>query len=219
MMQMDDKAQASSLTYMLLFLVVMMVMVTTPIGTILGELFAIVLEPTIGFGGDYPVLTIFLAGLIVVFLSGSLTNFFTDWKKMGESQEIARVFQKELQKATREGNKNRVEKLRKMQPEIFKKQQEAQGGSMKSMMFLIIFILPIFIWLRSFLAGLDHIYFTVPWANSISFLDRIYIMQAWLWLYLIFSMVIGTVIRNGLKYISWSDWWKNFKSRIRPSTN
>ncbi len=44
-------------------------------------------------------------------------------------------------------------------------------------------------------------------------------MQSWLWLYLIFSMVIGSIVRNGLKYMSWSNTWKNIKSKIRPSSN
>ena len=162
----------------------------------------------------------FFAGLLVVLLSSSLTNFFTDWKKMGESQEISKAFQKEMQKARKEGNTNRVNKLMKMQPEIFKRQQEASGGMMKPMVFLIIFIWPIFIWLRIFLTGLPYYYFTVPWANQVSFFSKPFLMQAWLWLYLIFSMIVGQVIRQGLKYLSWTDQWKNFKSkiRLRPSS-
>ena len=107
----------------------------------------------------------------------------------------------------------------KMQPEIFKKQQEASSGMMKPMVFLIIFIWPIFMWLRGFLTELPHYYFTVPWANQISFFSKPFLMQAWLWLYIIFSMVVGQVIRQGLKYIGWSDWWKNIKSKIRPSAS
>jgi hypothetical protein len=32
-------------------------------------------------------------------------------------------------------------------------------------------------------------------------------------------MAVGQIIRQGLKYISWSDWWKNVKSKIRPSVS
>jgi len=216
----DDKAQASSMTYMMLFLVLMMLFLFTGIGGPLGAAFGSVLEPVIGFEGQYPVLTIVLAGIIVVTLSGSLTNFFTDWKKMGEMQQTQKAFSAEMQKARREGNTNKVNKLMKMQPELMKKQQEASSGSMKSMLFLFIFIWPIFIWLRTFLAGLSHYAFTTPWAHSVSLIPEPankFIMQNWLWLYLIFSIVIGQVIRQGLKYISWTDWWKNVKSRIRPS--
>ena len=218
--KMNNKAQGSSMTYMMLFLVLMMLFMFSGAGPILGEIFGAALEPIIGFGGQYPILTIVLAGIIVVTLSGSLTNFFTDWKKMGEMQQTQKAFSAAMQKARKEGNQNRVNKLMKMQPELMRKQQEASSGSMKSMLFLFIFIWPIFIWLRTFLAGLSHYYFTAPWANSVSLIpgnaDK-FIMQNWLWIYLIFSMVIGQVIRQGLKYISWSDWWKNVKSGISPT--
>lgn len=215
--KMDNKAQGSMMKYLMIMLIMMFVFTSTNIGIHLGNLFGLALQPIIGFKGQYPVLTIFLAGIIVVILSGSLTNFFTDWKKMGEMQQTQKAFSAEMQKARKEGNTNRVNKLMKMQPELMRKQQEASSGSMKSMLFLFIFIWPIFIWLRGFLAGLDHFYFTTPWVQSVSLFDKPFLMQAWLWLYLIFSMVIGQVIRQGLKYISWSDWWKNIKSKIKPS--
>lgn len=178
-----------------------------------------VFYPIIGFGGNFPTLTLFLAGLIVVILSSTLTNFFTDWLKMGESQEMSRAFQKEITKARKEGNTNRVNKLMKMQPEIMRKQTEASGGMMKPMVFLMIFIWPIFMWLRSFLAAQPHHYFTTPWANNVSFFSWPFgFGQAWLWLYIIFSFVIGQLIRNGMKYISWSDWWKEIKGKIRPNS-
>jgi uncharacterized membrane protein (DUF106 family) len=215
--KMDDKAQGSMMKYLLIMLIMMFVFTSTNIGIYLGQIFGLALQPIIGFNGQYPVLTIFMAGIIVVILSGSLTNFFTDWKKMGEMQQTQKAFSAEMQKARKEGNTNRVNRLMKMQPELMRKQQEASSGSMKSMLFLFIFIWPIFIWLRGFLAGLDHFYFTTPWVQSVSLFHRPFLMQAWLWLYLIFSMVIGQVIRQGLKYISWSDWWKNIKSKITPS--
>jgi len=216
---MDDKAQGSTLLYLMLFMMIIL-FVMPYLGPILGYYFGLVLEPVIGFNGNYPVLTLAFAGLIVVFLSSSLTNFFTDWKKMGESQEISRAFQKEITEARKTGNTNKVNKLMKMQPQIMKRQTEASSGMMKPMLFLIIFIWPIFMWLRGFLGGLDYYYFTAPWGNMVSLIPsdpEKFIMQTWLWLYLIFSMVFGQMIRQGLKYISWSDWWQNIKGKIRPS--
>jgi len=214
----DDKAKGSSLILLLLIMFIMMfVFGQQSVQVAIINFGQAVFYPLIGFGGNYPILTIFLAGLIVVFLSSLLTNFFTDWIKMGQSQEITRAFQKEMQDARKEGNQNRVKKLMKMQPEIMKKQTEASGGMMKPMVFLIIFIWPIFMWLRYFLANLPHYTFTVPWSESVSFFDKPILMQAWLWLYLIFSIVIGQVIRQGIKYISWSERWQNIKNSIIPS--
>lgn len=217
MRKLDNKAQGSNLLLLLIFIMLIFFIMPT-LGPVLGYYFGLVLQPLIGFDGQFPVLTLFFSGLIVVLLSSTLTNFFTDWKKMGESQEITKAFQKEITKARREGNTNRVNKLMKMQPEIMKRQTEASGGMMKPMVFLIIFIWPIFMWLRAFLTDLPHYYFTLPWSNDVPLISHeTFIMQAWLWLYLVFSIVVGQIIRHGLKYISWSNWWKNIKAKIRPS--
>ena len=214
MKKIDNKAQANNLLIMMVLLMMMFFIMPT-FGPILGYYFGLVLNPAIGFHGKYPVLTLFLAGIIVVTLSSTLTNFFTDWKKMGETQEMQKAFSKEMQKARKEGNTNRVNKLMKMQPEMFKKQQEASSGMFKPMVFLIVFIWPIFMWLRQgFLFNLDHYYFTLPWANNISFFYSPFLMQSWLWLYLISSMVVGQIIRQGLKYISWSSWWEKTRKKI-----
>lgn len=219
MEKMDNKAQGSMFLYLLIFLfLIFFVFSNQAVQVAMINFGQAVFYPIIGFGGQYPVLTIVFAGFFVVILSGLLTNFFTDWKKMGASQEVTKAFQKEIQKARREGNTNRVAKLMKMQPEIMKKQQEASSGSMKPMLFLIIFIYPIFMWLRFFLVGLPHYYFTTPWANEVSFFSWPFgFGQAWIWLYIIFSFVIGHIIRQALKLISWSNWWKNIRAKIRPS--
>ncbi len=132
-------------------------------------------------------------------------------------QELSRAFQKEVTAARKEGNTNRVNKLMKMQPEIMKKQTEAQSGMMKPMIFLFIFIVPIFMWLRYFLGDLSYYYFTTPWANGVLLYYKPFLMQSWLWIYMMFSMVVGQIIRQGLKWISWTDWWKNTKVKILPS--
>ena len=215
---MNDNAQSSQLLILMLLMFVMLFIFGDPgISAMISTSLNTVFYPLIGFSGNYPVLTLVLAGIFVVFLSSFFQNLFTDWKKMGESQEITKAFQKEMTAARKEGNTNRVNKLMKMQPEIMKRQTEASSGMMKPMFFLFLFIVPIFMWLRFFLGGLEYYYFTVPWNTSISFFDKPFLWQAWLWLYLIFSMVVGQVIRQGLKWISWSDWWKKTKPRILPS--
>jgi uncharacterized membrane protein (DUF106 family) len=216
MRKLDNEAQGSMLILLLVF-ILLIFFIMPPLAPYLAYYLSLILDPIIGFGGNYPILTLFLAGLIVVFLSSLLTNFFTNWKKMGEAQEASKAFQQEITKARKEGNTNRITRLMKMQPDIMRKQTEASGGMMKPMIFLIIFIWPIFLWLRLFLQGVPHYYFTVPWANQVSFFSYPLLFQAWLWLYLIFSMVIGQIIRQGLKYVTWSDFWKNIKAKIRPS--
>jgi uncharacterized membrane protein (DUF106 family) len=216
-----ESAQGSSqlLLLMLLMFVMLFIFGDPGISSFIATSFNSVFYPLIGFNGDFPVLTLVLGGIIVVFLSSFFQSLFTDWKKMGESQHMTREFQKEISKARKEGNTNRVNKLMKMQPEIMRRQTEASSSMMKPMFFLFIFIVPIFIWLRFFLGNLSYYYFTVPWATGVSLFDKPvgFLWQAWLWLYLVFSMVVGQVIRQGLKWLSCSDWWKETKKKIFPS--
>jgi uncharacterized membrane protein (DUF106 family) len=217
---MNEKAQGSQLLLLMLIMFIMLFIFGDPnIRAWIALSLDSVFYPLIGFGGGLPVLTIILAGIIVVFLSSFFTNLFTDWKAMGKAQETSRAFQKELSKARREGNTNRVNKLMKMQPQIMKMTTQSSSGMMKPMFFLFIFIAPIFIWLLYFLGNLQYYNITVPWATGVSLFGRspIYISN-WFLLYLVFSMVIGQLIRQGLKLVSWSDWWKNTKGKILPSS-
>ena len=220
MIKMDDKAEGG-MNPMMLYLVMMFLMffllgnewVQTSI-KVFGDA---VFYPLIGFGGKYPMMTIILAGTLVVLLSGFFQNLFTNWWKMGENQELSKSFQKEMGKARKEGNTNRVNKLMKMQPKIMKKQTESQSDMMKPMMFLFIFIVPIFIWLRSFLGGLDYFFFTTPWSSTVSYFESPILWQNWMWIYLIFSYVVGSIIRSIFKYLKLSGRFFNFKGKKRGS--
>ena len=106
---------------------------------------------------------------------------------MGKAQETSRAFQKELNKARKEGNTNRVNKLMKMQPQIMKMTTESSSSMMKPMFFLFIFIAPIFIWLIYFLSRLQYYYFTVPWASGVSLFDKATFMSNWFLIYLLIS--------------------------------
>ncbi|MCX6662646.1 MAG: EMC3/TMCO1 family protein [Euryarchaeota archaeon] len=220
MRKLDDFAQAGQMLLLMLLLFVMILIfgdanIRNVIALSLNSAFA----PLIGFGGANPLLTIVLAGVIVVFLSSFFTHLFTNWKAMGQAQEASKAFNKEITKARKEGNTNRLQKLMKMQPQIMKMTTQSSGGMMKSMFFLFIFIAPIFIWLTYFLGSIVHYsFFTVPWGSGISLFERAsFIMSNWFLLYMIFSFLAGQLIRQGLKWISWSNWWQNMRKTIRPS--
>lgn len=216
MKKMDNYAQGSQMMLLMLFLLMMLFIMPT-FGPILGTYAGYALEPIIGFNGKYPILTIFFAGIIVVMCSSLLTNLFTDWLAMGRAQETSKAFQKEISQARKEGNTNKVNKLMKKQPEIMKLTTQSSSGMMKPMVFLMIIIWPIFIWLRGFLADLSYHYFTVPWSSGVFIFDNMLPGGLWLWVYLIVSIVFGQVIRQSLKVLAWSDWWKNIRKKIKPS--
>jgi uncharacterized membrane protein (DUF106 family) len=219
MRKLDDFAQAGQmLLLMLLLFVMILIFGDANIRSFVALSLNSVFTPLIGFSGANPLLTIVLAGIIVVFLSSLFTHLFTNWKAMGQAQEASKAFNKEITKARKEGNSNRLQKLMKMQPQIMQMTTQSSGGMMKSMFFLFLFIAPIFIWLTYFLGQVHYFYFTVPWGNGVSLFARnSWIMSNWFFLYMIFSYLAGSLIRQGLKWISWSTWWQNIRKNIRPS--
>jgi uncharacterized membrane protein (DUF106 family) len=220
MRKMNETAQMGQMLLMLLVIMVIgFIFMDASIRTGVALALNTVFYPLIGFGGANPLLTIVLAGVIVVFLSSFLTHLFTNWKAMGQAQETQKAFQRELSKARKENNQNRLQKLMKMQPQIMKMSMQSQGGMTKSMVFLVIFIAPIFVWLTYFLGNVSYFFFTVPWGSGVSLFDKAsMIMSNWFLLYLIFSFLAGQLIRQGLKWISWSDRWQNLKKTIKPSS-
>ncbi|PNX46572.1 MAG: hypothetical protein BV459_06120 [Thermoplasmata archaeon M11B2D] len=220
MRKLDDVAQAGQMILLMLLLFVMIfIFGNESIRSVVALSLNTVFAPIIGFGGANPLLTIMLAGIIVVFLSSFFTHVFTDWKAMGQAQEASKAFNKEITKARREGNTNRVQKLMKMQPQIMRMTTQSSGGMMKSMFFLFIFIAPIFIWLTYFLGSIVYYqYFTVPWGTGVSLFGRDgFLMSNWFFLYMLFSFLAGQLIRQSFKWISWSSWWQNIRKTIRPS--
>jgi uncharacterized membrane protein (DUF106 family) len=220
MKKLDNIAQAGQMLLLMLLLFIMILIfgdanIRNVVALSLNSVFA----PLIGFGGANPLMTIVLAGIIVVFLSSLFTHMFTNWKAMGQAQEASKAFNKELTKARREGNTNRLQKLMKMQPKIMQMTTQSSGGMMKSMFFLFLFIAPIFIWLTYFLGTIIHYsYFTVPWGRGVSLFGReSIIMSNWFLLYMIFSFLAGQLIRQALKWVSWTTWWQNIRKTIRPS--
>lgn len=220
MKKLDDLAQTGQMLLLMLLLFVMIFIFSDMnIRNTIAFSFNTVFAPLIGFGGANPLLTIVLAGVIVVFLSSFFTHLFTDWKAMGQAQEASKAFNKEITKARKEGNSNRLQKLMKMQPQIMRMTTQSSGGMMKSMFFLFIFIAPIFIWLTYFLGSIVYYsYFTVPWGAGVSLFGKdAFIMSNWFFLYMLFSFLAGQLIRQALKWMSWTSRWKNIRKTIRPS--
>lgn len=199
------------ITYMLLFFFLMLI-VMPYLGPILGVIFGYALDPLIGFNGRFPILTIALAGVFVVILSSFFNTLFMDWKAMGRAQEISKAFQKELAQARKDNDMQKIKKLMKMQPKILRMTTQSSSGTMKMMIPIVIFIFPIFIWLRIFLSGSPYLFFTVPWAERVALYGRT-VMQNWLLLYLVFSIVFGQVFRQAFKAVSLSEWWQNIKAK------
>jgi len=214
---MKDKTQQPSTTGFLLpffVLFIIMMIITIPgVRTAIALGMDSILYPLIGFNASYPVLTIALSGIIMITLSSIFTNIFMDWKAMAKAQEMARYYQEELRKARRSNDSERIKQLMKLQPKILQIQSQSSAGMGKQMIFILIFIAPIFMWLIYFLHRADYLYFTTPWADYVSFTSRDFIIISnWFLFYIVFTSVVGQVIRQILKYMKVSGKWQKIKT-------
>ena len=104
-MKTNDRAQGSQMMLLMLLMFIMLFIFGDPnirvwIAITLHSIF----YPVIGFNGNFPILTIILAGVIVVFLSSFFQNLFMDWKKMAKAKQITKAFQDEIRKARKQAN-------------------------------------------------------------------------------------------------------------------
>ena len=86
-----------------------------------------VLNPAIGFGGHYPVLTILIAGALLVVATTVVRHFTTDWIDTARMQAHMRHFQKEMMAARKENNTYKIKQLTEAQPQVMAQQQKMQS--------------------------------------------------------------------------------------------
>lgn len=195
--------QQSSLLFFLALMFAIFVLFDPNLRASLGNAVGVAFTPLIGFNHHYPVLTIFLAGSIVIIISALIRHFTTNWIEIARNQAILSKFQKEYRKARLSNNKYMIKKLQKIQPEIMKKQGEISSKQMKMMPVTLLIFIPIFTWIWDFLLGTSHYFFDVPWATHVNFFGKYAIFPNWILLYMLLSIPLTQVIQYLLKTISW----------------
>jgi len=166
----------------------------------LGELSGAVLSPAISFDNTMPVITIFIASIIMIVFNTVIRHKYTDWITMAENQKYMSAFNKVLREARLKNNMARYNKLISLQPEILKKQQAVSAAQMKPMSFTMIIAISIFTWLGVFVSDLDYKFFSVPWDNTVYF-NASLVFPVWILMYSLFSLPVGQALQKALKYV------------------
>lgn len=164
------------------------------------------LEPLIGFGGGFPVMSLFLSGMIMTGLTIVIRHFFIDYVEQVKSQKIVAAFNKELRQARMENNTYKMKKLTEQQAKILQKSMSVTSSQLKILPITLIIVIPIFAWLAVFMAHVPSTNFSVPWSFN-SDLNGIYVMPSWILLYSLASLPFGQVLMRTLRYFA-------FKKRL-----
>lgn len=186
----------------MVFAAVFMILFNPNLRNATGNAVGTVLNPTIGFGGQFPVITIMIAGSLMIILNSVIRHFTTDWINMARNQAAMRHFQKEFSTARKENNTYRMKILQEKQPEVMAMQQEMSKKQLKTMPMTMIVVIPLFAWLFTFVAELPYWWYTSPWNHTINLLDKT-VFPHWILLYMTLSIPLGSLLQKGLKYAEW----------------
>ncbi len=166
----------------------------------------------IAFDGHYPVLTLVIAGTIMITLGTVIRGFLQNPIKMARNQQIQSDFNKEFRQARIENNLFKMKKLQEMQPEITAMSMQQSTDQMKVMPITMLFVIPIYAWVWFFLSTGDvdnpgkyfcegnpifdawgYVRVNMPWTaidlNGTLFLN----FPVWIFIYTMISLPIGQI--------------------------
>ncbi len=198
--------------YIFLGMIVLMMFIDPDLRYQFGGYLGKALYPLIGFGGNYPVLTLILAGTIMIAFSTTVREFFMDWVEMAKNQKISNAFRKEMMEARKANKQTKLNKLQDQQAEINKLSMGQMKDQLKSMVFTMVVVISIFGWIWMFTSELPNTSFSVPWALNASFneplIEACFVpFPQWIGVYMLISIPLGQVFMVLLK-------WYDFKDKL-----
>jgi len=186
-------------------LLTLMVLIDPNLSRGLGLATAAALNPLFGFGGRYPVVTIFFAAMLTTGISTLLRHFFSDWIKLARFQKQQSAISKASMEALRRGNMNKVQKLRETGTKLRADNMSVQFQPLKTMAFTFLLFILVFSWLNEFMSGQvsseGTMLYAVPWQFQTS-LFASYLFASWLLLYMLFNIFLSQFFTRILKFFS-----------------
>ena len=213
MQEMQQQAPPMNTKTMIgMFAVLIVMMVVMQFRSQIGGALDVVLNP-IAFDGKYPVVTLVIAGVIMISVSTLVRSVLSDPIQMARNQQIQSDFNKEFRQARLENNLFKMKKLQEMQPQIMAMSMEASTQQMKVMPISMIVLLPMYAWIWYFinpadaaipggnyfggdgsLSGLEHALANIPWAPDFDLNTTLLgFIPAWIVIYSMVSMPIGQI--------------------------
>ncbi len=189
----------SGKTMMGMMLAMVIMLVVTSFRDPIGEALDVVFK-YIAFK-DSPVLTLILAGIIMITISTVARSLLTDFVGMARNQQIQSDFNAEFRQARMENNLFKMKKLQEQQPQIMAMSMEASTQQMKVMPITMLFVIPVYAWVYYFLKTGDTaayfpgetIWVNMPWGSLDVNSLLIGFFPSWIILYTLVSLPIGQV--------------------------
>ncbi len=194
---------SSGLSWMFIFLFMMLILFNQGTRQLLGEAAGVVLNPLLAGDGSNPVWSIFVGLIIIALATQTIRHFMTDWLKMAENQNYMKAFNKELSEARKSQNQQRLQKLMEMQPQVMSKQMDVQSMTMRPTIFTMILFIAFITWVYAFIAVAAVDVVAVPWNPNVVLTSGGFFSSTLL-MYILFSIPMYQIITNIWKYITFS---------------
>lgn len=195
----------STLVGMMATLLIMMVVVSfrSEIGGALDVVFHY-----IDFDGKYPVLTLVIAGTIMISLSTLIRSLLSDPVAMAKSQHIQSEYNAEMRKARTENNLYKLKKLQEIQPQMMAASMQQSTKQMKLMPVTMVVVIPIYAWIWYFISNTALVLtINMPWGTADLETYLLNFMPVWIIIYTLISLPIGQLETKVINYFM-------FKSRL-----
>jgi uncharacterized membrane protein (DUF106 family) len=203
--------QKSQMLFMLLALGLMMTLFIPGVRKFVGDTVGIVFEPLIGFNGQYIVITLMIAGMLMIGLSSIIRSLMMDNLTQARNQKEMSAFNTELRKARMENNLYKIKKLTEMQPAMMSKSMESSMKMMKTMPITMLIIMPIISWVWIYIEKLhvqdvNLVLVDVPWATDVLLTESLLIPVGIL-LYMLVTIPFGQIVTRTIR-------WFQYKKRL-----
>ena len=197
-----NKPQTSQLMWMMISLAIVFALFIEGVRNAIGKALNVVFEPLIGFDGKYVVLTLIIAGMLMIGLSTVVRTLLTDTMAQAKNQREMSAFNAELRQARIENNLYKIKKLTEQQKVMMSKSMDSSMKMMKTMPITMMIVIPMFSWVWYFLGNLtpEQVIISVPWSSTVNLTNSMWILPIWMLMYMLitipFGQLIGRLIRR-----------------------
>ncbi len=202
----DIGPEKQSMSPMILMLVMLAFMfIITGFRTQIGSYMDSVLGPIIGFNGEYPLVTISIASLIIAIANNLLRFKLTDWKSQAKQQHVSKFMGKIQREALKKNDLKTIEAVRVKQKELTQQNLAQMNSQFKIMPVTFAIFIPVLYWLWFFIEEIQYSVVVTPWNQSWDLLASTFFPN-FLWFYMVVSYILSYILQKSFMLIEWRKW-------------
>jgi len=193
-----SKSATSSMMPLLLAMGLLFVASIETVRNTIGTSLNVVLGPLVDtFQVPFYIMIIILSTM-TGFYSSIIQKYTIDYKKMKQTQNRMKEFQKEYREAMLSKDEKQIKKLEAKRSRMMQEQMEMSQAQFKPMGYIMVITLPIFFWLIFRLNHFDAM-INMPFFGLVHLTDLILgPAPAWIIWYMLCSITLSQVIRKAL---------------------